>query len=114
MDEASLLLRSTLEKLLESFQVTSMKEKEKNSQIQELNSKREEERKESQNLALKYNKVVTQHNAQLNRAKTLQSKRDNLVNVFPYIIFFALGISYFLSGLAYLESASVGRQGEQE
>ena len=47
MEEATLLLRSTSEKLSEFFQVTSVKEKEKNLQIQELTSKREEERKEA-------------------------------------------------------------------
>ena len=91
LEEATLLLRFTSEKLLEFFQATSMKKKEKNLQIQELTSKREEERKQSQNLALKYNEIVTQHNAQLNRAKILQDEKDNLekekfrlAKVFPY------------------------------
>ena len=91
-----------------------MKLKEKNSQIQEFTSKREEERKQAKNLALKYNEVFSQYNTQLNQAKTLQNEKDNLAKVFPYKIFLSLSISYFLSGLVYLKFAGVDPQGEQK
>ena len=67
MKEAFLLICSILEKFLECFCGSSMKEKE----FQELTSKREEEKKEAHGLALKYNEVVIQHNNLLDRIKTM-------------------------------------------
>ena len=73
MEEASLLLCSISEKFSEFVRGASAKEKEMSSRLQELTAKREEEKKEAQNLALKYNEVVIQHNNQMDRAKFLQS-----------------------------------------
>ena len=62
MEEAPLLLLSISKKFLELVRGASVKEKEMNLWLQELATKREEEKKEAQNLALKYNEVVIRHN----------------------------------------------------
>ena len=52
MEEAPLLLLSISKKFLELVRGASVKEKEMNLWLQELATKREEEKKEAQNLAL--------------------------------------------------------------
>ena len=79
LEEASLVLRTVSEKLLE---LKSVREKELCSQLQELLAKREEKKKEAQNLALRYNEVVIQHNIHMDRAKFLQNENDKLAKVF--------------------------------
>ena len=68
LEEVSSVLWTTMEKLLK---MSSSKEKEVHSQLQMLTAKRETEKKEAHNLALKYNKVVVEHNNQMGQAKSL-------------------------------------------
>ena len=79
--------------------------------LQELAAKREEEKKEAQNLALKYNKVVIQHNKQQDRAKFLQSENDKLDKVFLLTIF-VFRMCLFLSGLAHFKFTNVSSRGK--
>ena len=104
MGEAYLPLHSILEKFLEFVRGTSAKEKD----FQELASKREEEKNEAQDLALKYNEVVIQHNNLLDRIKTLQNENDKLAKVYPCIISLSNALAVFRLGLAFFEIIVVG------
>ena len=82
-----------MEKLLE---MSSLKEKELHSQLQELTVKREIERKEAQDLALKYDEVVLEHNKKIDKAKSLQLQNAKLEKVLPCtILVFRICLSSF-------------------
>ena len=57
-----------MENLLE---MSSSEDKELHSQIETLTAKRETKKKEAENLALKYNEIVTEHNKQIDWVKSL-------------------------------------------
>ena len=77
------------------------------SRLQELTAKREEEKKEAQNLALKYNEVVIQPSNQMDQAKFLQSENEKLAKVLLCTISLSCALAIFCFGLLYFEIADV-------